>query len=107
MDRSRGLAGGVHDREGLLRYAGRDGTGFDGRVLRDLRARFDELAAAESPFADRVREKGAHWVRPEPVAQVGFTGWTRDGRLRHPRYLGLRDDKDPREVVREKDDAPT
>ncbi len=49
----------------------------------------------------RVRERGATWVRPELVAQVGFTEWTRDGRLRHPRFLGLRDDKAAREVVRE------
>lgn len=46
-------------------------------------------------------ERNAHWLRPELVAQIGFTEWTRDGRLRHPRYLGLRDDKAPADVVRE------
>jgi DNA ligase D-like protein (predicted ligase) len=84
-----------------LCYAGKVGTGFDERTLRSLRRRFDELAADRSPFAERVTERGAHWVRPEMVAQVGFTEWTRDRRLRHPRYLGLREDKPPREVVRE------
>jgi bifunctional non-homologous end joining protein LigD len=91
---------GYHDEQGL-RYAGKVGTGFDERVLRSLRGRFDELVTPESPFIDRVREAGAHWVRPELVAQVGFTEWTRDGRLRHPRYLGLRDDKAAADVVRE------
>ncbi|MEU7812722.1 non-homologous end-joining DNA ligase [Pseudonocardia sp. NPDC049154] len=91
---------GVYDGDGL-HYAGKVGTGFDGRVLHRLRELFDGLAADRSPFAGAVREKGTHWLRPELVAQIGFTEWTRDGRLRHPRYLGLRDDKDPREVVRE------
>lgn len=93
---------GVFDGD-RLRYAGKVGTGFDDRLLRTLRARFDDLAADDSPFAGPVPAKGAHWLRPELVAQVGFTEWTRDGRLRHPRYLGLRDDKDPRDVVREED----
>ena len=94
---------GYHDdeRRDGLRYAGKVGTGFDHRVLDALRTRFDELAATSSPFRDRVPERGAHWVRPELVAQIGFSEWTRDGRLRHPRYLGLRDDKDPADVTRE------
>ncbi|HEY4421184.1 MAG TPA: ATP-dependent DNA ligase, partial [Pseudonocardia sp.] len=54
-----------------------------------------------SPFADQVRERGTHWLSPELVAQIGFTEWTRDGRLRHSRYLGLRDDKAAADVVRE------
>ena len=87
--------------DGGLRYAGKVGTGFDHRMLADLGARFRDLGAEGSPFADPVREKGAHWLRPELVAQVGFSEWTRDGKLRHPRYMGLRDDKDPRDVVRE------
>ena len=45
---------------------------------------------------------GVHWVKPKLVAQIGFTEWTRDGKLRHPRFLGLRDDKNPEEAVREK-----
>jgi DNA ligase D-like protein (predicted ligase) len=91
---------GVYDGKDL-RYAGKVGTGFDDKLLHSLRSRFDDLGADHSPFADAVREKGTHWLRPELVAQGGFTEWTRDGRLRHPRYLGLRDDKDPRDVVRE------
>jgi bifunctional non-homologous end joining protein LigD len=88
-------------RDGDLAYAGKVGTGFDHRMLADLSARFRDLAADRPPFADPVREKGAHWLRPELVAQIGFSEWTRDGKLRHPRYLGLREDKAPQDVVRE------
>jgi bifunctional non-homologous end joining protein LigD len=87
--------------DGDLRYAGKVGTGFDHRMLADLSARFRDLAADRSPFAEPVRERGVHWLRPELVAQIGFSEWTRDGKLRHPRYLGLREDKTPRDVVRE------
>jgi len=66
-----------------------------------LRGRLDAVATPRSPFVDAVREKGQHWVRPELVAVVGFGEWTTDGRLRHPRYQGLRVDKDPADVVRE------
>jgi bifunctional non-homologous end joining protein LigD len=86
---------------GRLRYAGKVGTGFDEQTLRALRRRFEELTCARPPFAEPVRERGAHWLRPEIVAQIGFTEWTRDGRLRHPRFLGLREDKPADEVVRE------
>ncbi|KQV21831.1 ATP-dependent DNA ligase [Kitasatospora sp. Root187] len=85
----------------LLRYAGKVGTGFDTATLVRLRARLDELARPASPFADPVPERHPHWVAPELVAQLAFTGWTRDGRLRHPRFLGLREDKPAREVIRE------
>ncbi|MCF3960544.1 non-homologous end-joining DNA ligase [Streptomyces fuscigenes] len=85
-----------------LRYAGKVGTGYDRATLRDIRARLDELATPSVPFSDRVREHTAHWARPELVAQIGFTEWTRDGMLRHPRFLGLREDKEPGDVVREK-----
>ncbi len=84
-----------------LRYAGKVGTGFDRATLRDLGEKLRALRRDTSPFAGEVREKGITWVEPELVAQVGFAEWTRDGRLRHPRYLGLRDDKPAREVVRE------
>ncbi len=84
-----------------LRYAGKVGTGFDEKTLRSLRRRLSELAQDSSPFADPVRERGAHWVRPELVAQIGFGEWTGDGKLRHPRFQGLREDKAPRDVVRE------
>ena len=92
---------GYHDAEGALRYAGKVGTGFDGETLRMLRGRLDPLAVDRSAFVDAVREPGQHWVRPELVCAVGFGEWTTDGRLRHPRYQGLRDDKDAAEVVRE------
>jgi ATP-dependent DNA ligase len=54
-----------------------------------------------TPPVAQTRVPGAHWVRPTSVAQVAFSEWTRDGKLRHPRYLGLRTDKSPDEVVRE------
>src|SRR4051794_33815725 len=93
---------GHHD-GGALRYAGKVGTGCDGAALRALGARLRALRRTEPPFADAasIRERGVTWVEPELVAQVAFTEWTRAGRLRHPRFLGLRDDKDAREVVRE------
>ena len=87
--------------DGRLRYAGKVGTGFTRSTLRDLAARLAPLREERSPFADPVRERDATWVRPVLVAQVAFTEWTRDGRLRHPRFLGLREDKAAREVVRE------
>lgn len=86
-----------------LVYAGKVGTGFDTKTLLDLRARLDALERTASPFlsVQRIRERGVHWVDPELVAQIGFSEWTPDGLLRHPRYLGLRNDKDARDVVRE------
>ncbi|MHA6804609.1 non-homologous end-joining DNA ligase [Salinifilum ghardaiensis] len=84
-----------------LRYAGKVGTGYDERTLHDLRARLDRMTRDSSPFTEEVRERGAHWVSPEVVAQVGFTEWTPDGKLRHPRFQGLRTDKPARDVVRE------
>lgn len=92
---------GYHDADGALRYAGKVGTGYDAATLAVLRGRLDALGEATSPFVDAVRERGQHWVRPELVCAVGFSEWTSDGRLRHPRYQGLRLDKDAREVVRE------
>ena len=91
---------GYYD-DGKLRYAGKVGTGFTQATLHELAAKLTPLRRDDSPFADEVREPRVTWVEPELVAQVGFSEWTRDGRLRHPRYLGLRDDKAAREVVRE------
>ena len=71
----------------------------DARRSRAASAR--HRARRRSPYGEVVKVPGAHWVRPELVAQIGFSEWTRDGRLRHPRFLGLRDDKPPSEVVRE------
>ena len=84
-------------------FAGKVGTGFDTRLLLELRARLDALEMPRTPFTKatglpRVR---AHWVRPEIVVQVSFIEWTAHGKLRHSRLLGLREDKAPGEVVRE------
>ena len=84
-------------------FAGKIGTGFDTRLLLDLRARLDALELPATPFTKgtglpRVR---AHWARPEIVVQVSFIEWTVHGKLRHPRLTGVRFDKAPREVVRE------
>jgi bifunctional non-homologous end joining protein LigD len=89
--------------DGKLRYAGKVGTGFDHRLLRDLGKQLRDLERDTSPF-DHVHPipRGTHWVEPDLVGQIGFTEWTRDGRLRHPRFLGLRDDKAARDVVRER-----
>ena len=97
---------GYHDRDGRLRYAGKVGTGFDTATLADLHRRMTAAERDSSPFADRIREKGAHWTEPELVANIAFTEWTDDGKLRHPRYEGLRPDKDPRAVVREAGGTP-
>jgi DNA ligase D-like protein (predicted ligase) len=83
-------------------YAGKVGTGFDEATLHRLHEQLSAMHLESPPFTrGLVREAGAHWVRPDMVVQIGFSEWTRDGKLRHPRYLGLRTDKDPRDVVRE------
>jgi DNA ligase D-like protein (predicted ligase) len=88
---------------GRLMYAGKVGTGFDRATLQDLARRLAPLRRDSSPFADQdVPARDTTWVEPRLVAQIGVSEWTRDGRLRHPRFLGLRDDKDAREVVRER-----
>ncbi len=88
--------------DGKLRYAGKVGTGFDNELLRDLRKRMAGLERQSSPFADAVKENGVTWVTPELVGAFGFTEWTRSGKLRHPRFLGLRRDKAANEVRRER-----
>jgi bifunctional non-homologous end joining protein LigD len=95
---------GVPDDAGRLVYAGHVGTGFSERVLADLMARLTRLEQTTAPFADevpRAHAKGARWVRPVLVGEVAFSEWTRDGRMRHPTWRGLREDKSPNEVVRE------
>ena len=86
-----------------LHYAGKVGTGYDDRTLESLRAELDKREQNDCPFAESktAREKGVHWVEPALVAQIGFTEWTRDDRLRHPRFLGLRRDKPARNVRKE------
>jgi DNA ligase D-like protein (predicted ligase) len=84
-------------------FAGKVGTGFDERMLRSLAAQLRDLETERSPFgAGKVRERDVHWARPELVAEIGFSEWTRDGMLRHPRFLGLRTDKAAESVVRER-----
>jgi bifunctional non-homologous end joining protein LigD len=88
--------------DGELRYAGKVGTGFSRDTLRAIGKRLRELEIDRSPLPRGQGPRDARWVEPELVAQVAFSEWTRDGRLRHPRFLGLRDDKDPADVVRER-----
>jgi bifunctional non-homologous end joining protein LigD len=84
-------------------FAGKVGTGFDTKLLLDLRQRLDALEVAESPFtkATGLPRLRMHWVQPEIVVQVAFLEWTGHGKMRHPRLLGVRFDKSAREVTRE------
>ena len=84
-------------------FAGKIGTGFDTKLLLDLRRRLDAIELPASPFtkAKGLPRLRAHWVRPEIVVQVAFIEWTAHGKLRHPRLLGVRFDKDARHVTRE------
>lgn len=92
---------GVHGEDGKLRYAGNVGTGFNEQALRDLRKRLDGLAATRKPFeAGTGLPRDAHWVQPELVCEVSFGEWTRDGKVRHSVFHGLRTDK-PAEAVGE------
>jgi len=94
--------------DGALVYAGKVGTGYDARTLRALGERLRRIERRASPFARGAPPaRGAHWVTPELVVEVGFSEWTRAGRLRHPRYVGLRTDKAAREVVRERPTRPS
>jgi bifunctional non-homologous end joining protein LigD len=93
---------GYYDGDDFV-FAGKIGTGFDTQLLLDLRRRLDAIAVPAPPFS---RAKGlprlrAHWVRPAIVVQVAFIEWTVHGKLRHPRLLGVRFDKNARDVVRE------
>jgi bifunctional non-homologous end joining protein LigD len=93
---------GYYERDDFV-FAGKIGTGFDAALLRDLRSRLDAIEIARSPFTravglPRVR---AHWVQPQVVVEAAFIEWTVHGKLRHPRLLGVRHDKDARDVVKE------
>jgi bifunctional non-homologous end joining protein LigD len=96
---------GYYDHEQQLRYAGRVGTGFTEDLLAQLVARLAPIARDDTPFVDPLESRASlrdvHFVEPELVVEVRFTEWTSVGRIRHPAFLGLRTDKDPREVVRE------
>jgi bifunctional non-homologous end joining protein LigD len=95
---------GVPDEDGALQYVGHVGTGFTEQMLRDLEADLAPSARDDPPFVGTVPKehaRGAHWVEPRLVGEVRFSEWTRDGRLRHPAWRGLRSDKSPSEVRRE------
>ncbi|MBL9168400.1 MAG: non-homologous end-joining DNA ligase [Verrucomicrobiales bacterium] len=108
------LLTGVH-RAGKLIFSGKVGTGFDDAVLELLKAKMDALSTARCPFVNLPEKhrgrygqgitpsemKRCHWVKPSLVCQVTFHEWTRDSKMRHPAFLGLRDDKNARDVVRE------
>jgi bifunctional non-homologous end joining protein LigD len=93
---------GYYDKDGRLAYAGKVGTGFSAEALERIHAELSRIERAEPAFeSGSLPAAGVHWVQPRLVGQVGFTEWTRDGELRHPRFQGLRFDKDAAEVVRE------
>lgn len=93
---------GYYDGDDLV-FAGKIGTGFDTKLLRDLRKRLDVLEITKPPFTKSVGlpRLRAHWVRPKIVVQASFIEWTKHNKLRHPRLIGVRFDKTAREVVRE------
>lgn len=98
---------GYYRPDGTLAYAGKVGTGFDRATLRRIAGRLKGMERSSSPFDPSTIPRrdastnGVHWVEPTEVGEVRFTEWTRDGQLRHPRFLGLRVDKPARDVVRE------
>ena len=92
----------VNGPDGQLHYAGKVGTGFSAKQRVWLKDELSKNVISQSPAKDAPRIKVATWVRPRLVAEVAFTEWTGDERLRHPSFLGLREDKAPEDVVREK-----
>jgi bifunctional non-homologous end joining protein LigD len=95
----------VHDAAGALTFAGKVGSGFDQAALEDLHGRLAKIGRKAPAFANPPRgaeARRSHWVEPKLVAEVAFTEWTDDGVLRHPSFQGLREDKDPAEIVRER-----
>jgi bifunctional non-homologous end joining protein LigD len=94
---------GYYDANGRLAYAGKVGTGFDSSTLTSLLQAMAGLEQPRPPFdRGKLPRAAVHWIRPELVGEVGFSEWTSAGELRHPRYLGLRRDKDARSVTRER-----
>jgi bifunctional non-homologous end joining protein LigD len=104
-----------------LQFAGKVGTGFNDILLRKMKSEFDKIPQTQCPFVNLPEKrngkyghgitaalmKRCHWVQPKMVCQVKFSEWTRDGKLRQPVFLGLREDKDASEVIREKEVWPT
>jgi bifunctional non-homologous end joining protein LigD len=96
---------GVYEPDGKLRYSGKVGTGFNEATLKTLHKRLTALETDKPAFSNPPRgyeAKGAHWIKPELVAEIEFTEWTNDGTLRHPSFQGLREDKKAKDVVRER-----
>lgn len=87
--------------DGKFIYSGKCGTGFNEKSLKDMHKKLKALETDKSPFAVKPKERGAHWVKPELVAQIKYTEWTETGSMRHPVFLALRTDKDPKDVTRE------
>lgn len=88
---------------GKLLYAGKVGTGFSDEFLGDLHSQMKKLEIKNPEFsnAKEIRSRDVHWIKPNIVGQVSFTEWTKDNKLRHPSFLGIRDDKEAKEVVKE------
>lgn len=83
-------------------YSSKCGTGFNEESLKDMHSKLKKLEQKASPFETKPKEPGAHWIKPELVAQIKYTEWTETGSLRHPVFIALRNDKDPKDVTREK-----
>jgi bifunctional non-homologous end joining protein LigD len=97
---------GVYDDSGRLQYCGNVGTGFDTGRLADIKAKLDRLASDECPFEKRPAGVKAQWVQPKLVAEIAFGEWTRDGRVRHAVFQGLRSDKPASQIRREQAQPP-
>ncbi|MDM0036483.1 DNA ligase D [Variovorax sp. J22P271] len=97
---------GVHDEAGTLVYCGNVGTGFDQSRLADIKARLDRQASDRCPFGEKPAGVKAQWVKPVLVCEVSFGEWTREGRIRHPVFQGLRSDKPAAQIRRERAEPP-
>ena len=98
------LLTGYYDEGGKFIYAGKVGTGFTEKMLEELKRKLEPLARAGSPFEGGEKPAGkAHFVEPKLVAEFEFSEWTKAGQLRAPAFKGLRNDKDARTVVRERE----
>ncbi|WP_437820118.1 DNA ligase D [Sorangium sp. So ce1078] len=94
------------NKSGKLTYAGKVGTGFTSKTLTSLRSRLESIERAKPAFPGAPRMRGVHWVEPRLIAEVHFSAWTRDGRLRHPSFEGLREDRTPESVTVEREQPP-
>jgi len=93
---------GFYD-DGKLHYAGKVGAGFSDDLLEDMHQKMKKIETTKNPYTEKdIKEKNVHWLKPELVGQFQFTEWTKNNRLRHPSFLGLRDDKKAKEVTKEK-----